>query len=70
MGCDFKTMRAEVLLLGGARSQRYLRSALDALAQVIPRAHRVEFPGVGHLAADNDGKPELVASELRRFFRE
>ena len=66
---DFRAMRADVLLLGGAKSRRFLRAALDALALVIPRAERVEFPGVGHLAADNRGKPELVARELRRFFR-
>jgi pimeloyl-ACP methyl ester carboxylesterase len=65
---DYRAMRTPVLLLGGARSQRYLRQALDALGQVIPHARRVEFPGVGHLAADDSGKPELVAGELRRFF--
>ncbi len=31
--------------------------------------HGKDFPGeIGHLAADNDGKPELVADQLRRFF--
>ena len=66
---DYRAMRADVLLLGGAKSRRFLRDALDALAEVIPRAERVQFPGVGHLAADNRGKPEIVARELRRFFR-
>jgi hypothetical protein len=28
----------------------------------------VELAGVGHLAADNSEKPELVARELRGFF--
>jgi hypothetical protein len=28
------------------------------------------FRGVGHLAADNSGKSDLVAAELRRFFSE
>jgi pimeloyl-ACP methyl ester carboxylesterase len=28
---------------------------------------RIELAGVGHVAADNDGKPQLVARELRRF---
>jgi alpha-beta hydrolase superfamily lysophospholipase len=65
---EFRDLRNDVLLLGGSRSQRFLRTALDAIAAVLPRARRVELPGVGHVAADNGGKPELVAEELRRFF--
>jgi len=64
----FKDMRSEVLLLGGSKTQGYLRAALDALQNVLPHIRRIEFPGVGHLVADNDGKPELVAEQLRRFF--
>ena len=66
---ECRTIAAEVLLLGGSRSQPFLRAALDSLAHAIPRAARVELPNVGHVAADNDGKPALVARELRRFFR-
>ncbi len=66
---ECRAMAAEVLLLGGSRSQPFLRAALESLAQAIPRAVRVELPNVGHVAADNDGKPALVARELRRFFR-
>ena len=65
---EFRALRNDVLLLGGRRSQRFLRSALDAVAAVLPQARRVELAGVGHVAADNGGKPELVADELRRFF--
>jgi pimeloyl-ACP methyl ester carboxylesterase len=65
---DCRGMKADVLLLGGSKSQPFLRAALDALAHVIPRVQRVELPHVGHVAADDDGKPELVAGELRRFF--
>ena len=65
---SFKAVPAEVLLLGGSKSARYLSRALDALGGVLPHAKRVQFPGVGHLAADNRGQPELVATELRRFF--
>ncbi|GAA0986738.1 hypothetical protein GCM10009551_038780 [Nocardiopsis tropica] len=43
--------------------------ALDALERVLPRACRVELRGVGHLAADNGGRPELVARALAGFFR-
>jgi len=65
---QYKLLRAEVLLLGGSKSRDYLKAALDALERVLPRAQRVEFSGVGHLAADNDGKPERVAETLLRFF--
>ena len=62
-------VRADVLFLGGSKSAPFLRTALDALVRVMPHAQRVELPNVGHVAADNDGKPKLVAHELRRFFR-
>ena len=64
----YSAVPAEVLLLGGSRSAPYLKRTLDALGQVLPNVRRVEFPGVGHTAADNTGKPELVARELRRFY--
>jgi pimeloyl-ACP methyl ester carboxylesterase len=64
----FRALQAEVLLLGGSQSQKYLTAALDALGGVLPHARRVEFSGVGHLAADNSGQPERVAQELRAFF--
>jgi pimeloyl-ACP methyl ester carboxylesterase len=65
---NFKAIRAEVLLLGGSKSKEYLKDALDALESVLPHVRRVEYSGLGHLAADNDGKPELVEQDLRRFF--
>jgi|CZKU01.1.fsa_nt_gi pimeloyl-ACP methyl ester carboxylesterase len=64
------TIRADVLLLGGERSARALRVALDELARRLPKARRVEFAGIGHLAADDTGRPLDVAEALRRFFRD
>jgi pimeloyl-ACP methyl ester carboxylesterase len=66
---SFAAIRADVLLLGGDRSAAYLPVALDALAGALPRAKRVEFKGIGHLAADNEGRPAEVAATLRTFFR-
>jgi pimeloyl-ACP methyl ester carboxylesterase len=54
--------------LGGKRSNQSLKAAVDGLAAVLPGARRVTLSGVGHTAADNAGKPELVAAELRSFF--
>jgi pimeloyl-ACP methyl ester carboxylesterase len=58
---------APVLLLGGARSAGYLRTALDRLEAALAHVTRVELPGVGHLAPDNGGRPGLVAAEIRGF---
>jgi hypothetical protein len=64
----FAGLSCGVLLLGGSKSARNLTAALDGLSAVLPRARRVTLPRVGHTAADNGGKPELVAAELRAFF--
>jgi pimeloyl-ACP methyl ester carboxylesterase len=65
----YAAITAETLLLGGDRSPAYLKRVLNGLEPVLPRVRRVTLTGVGHLAADNSGKPELVAAELRKFFR-
>jgi pimeloyl-ACP methyl ester carboxylesterase len=61
-------VRTDVLLLGGSKSPRYLKDALDALHTALPHARRVELPGLGHLAADNEGRPGAVAHILSDFF--
>ncbi|MCK9868616.1 alpha/beta hydrolase [Nocardiopsis dassonvillei] len=65
---DAAAVRADLLLLGGSRSARYLKNALDALESAVPRARRVELRGLGHLAADNGGRPDRVARALVDFF--
>jgi pimeloyl-ACP methyl ester carboxylesterase len=64
----FRPISAEVLLLGGTKSQSLLRFTLDNLTAALPGAQRIEFKGLDHLGADNSGKPEKIVSELRRFF--
>lgn len=67
----FRAMQAEALLIGGATSPAYLKTALDALEQVLPHTTRIELPGVGHAASwnrDRGGQPAPVAQALRRFF--
>lgn len=59
---------AEVLLLGGSRSAPYFKAALSALQRSIPHTERIEFPRLGHLAADNDGQPDRIARALADFF--
>lgn len=65
----YAAVRAETLLLGGERSPAYLKGVLNGLEPVLPRVRRVTLSGVGHVAADNSGRPEVVAAELRKFFR-
>jgi hypothetical protein len=57
-----------VLLLGGGKSPAHLNTSLDALASVLPRAHRAELAGCDHLAPDNSGNQERVAQEPRSFY--
>jgi len=66
---DYAALPARVLLLGGDKSPRYLHVALDNLERTLPHAERATFPKLGHDGPEDDGAPELVARELRRFFR-
>ena len=73
----FRTVTAEVLILGGSKGLPFLRPARDALARTLPNCLRVEFPGLDHGASSDPsttnrgGKPEIVAQvarEVRSFF--
>jgi pimeloyl-ACP methyl ester carboxylesterase len=67
---NYKNVTAEVLLLCGTEAAPLFKGTLDALANVLPRAARVELPGLNHGAAqDQGGKPAVIADQLRRFFR-
>lgn len=68
---SFKTVKAEVLLLGGTKSPAYLKNALDTLERTLPKVRRIEFAGLDHSGSwnsDRGGNPELVARSLREFF--
>jgi len=65
---DYEILQARVLLLGGGKSPAFLKTALDALARTLPNAERVTFSDLDHLGPTADGKPEIVAAKLRRFF--
>jgi pimeloyl-ACP methyl ester carboxylesterase len=56
-----------VLLVGGSRSNPKLTFVLDRLEQELPRTRRALIDGAGHIAADNDGKPEQVARVIDAF---
>ena len=68
---DYRSIQAEVLLMGGSKSPAFLKRALADLARVLPAAKRVELAGLDHAASWNSdvrGHPEPVACELRGFF--
>src|SRR4051812_25399068 len=60
-------VRCPTLLMGGAKSPKYLHDALDFLERTIPGARRVTFARVGHNAPDIQA-PTVVAEELAKFF--
>lgn len=65
---DYKKVTAEVLLLCADDAAPLFKATLDALQNVVPRATRVEVPGVNHGAAqDQGGTPLIIADQLRRF---
>ena len=68
---DYCSIETPVLLMGGSRSQAYLKRALADLERTLPNATRVELDGLDHSASwnrDLGGRPEAVAAVLRTFF--
>jgi len=65
---NFKNVSAEVLLLGGSKSSLLLKNSLEALNKILPHVNRIELEGLDHDSAQNYGKPERVAQEIKHFF--
>jgi len=69
---NFAGMRADVLLLGGAKSPAFLRDIIDALNHTLPHVKRIEYPDLDHSAPNqsrpNQNGPERIAGDLRAFF--
>ncbi|SEW02180.1 alpha/beta fold hydrolase [Chitinophaga arvensicola] len=64
-----KNITQPVLLMGGAKSQAFFKTALGGLAAAFPHCSRIEFPGLGHLGPDNSEQPKVIADALRQFFK-
>lgn len=68
---SLRAIQAEILLLGGSKSTKFLKRALDNVAQVLPQARRIMLPGLNHSSPWNKdvrGNPQPIAQQLRRFF--
>jgi pimeloyl-ACP methyl ester carboxylesterase len=67
---NYKALQAQVLLLGGNKSDTAIKTALNKLNLVLPNVSRIELPGLGHSAPGNNGKPAIIARELQLFFKD
>ena len=65
---DYRFLQTPILLLGGGKSPSFLKTALDGLEATLPFVTRKTFPALGHDGPEDDGRPELIAGELRHFF--
>lgn len=65
---DYKNVSAKVLLLEGSKTQSLLKNSANALNAVLPHSNLIEIKGLNHDSAQDYGKPEPIAQELKRFF--
>jgi pimeloyl-ACP methyl ester carboxylesterase len=63
------SLATPILLVGGSRSNPKLTFALDCLERELPVTRRALIHGAGHVASENDGKPEEVARVIDAFLR-
>jgi len=65
---NYKNVPAKVLLLEGSKTQSLLKDSVNALSKVLPHSNLIELVGLNHDSAQDYGKPEPIARELKRFF--
>ena len=68
----YNSVNKPVLLMGGTKSPRYLKNALDTLSKVLPHVHRVTFKGLNHSGpwnTDIGGNPKPIAEAMIAFFK-
>ncbi|WP_414469698.1 alpha/beta fold hydrolase [Methanobacterium sp. ACI-7] len=67
---NYKNVKSEVLLLIGSKTLSIIKDSLIALNKTIPNSNLVELKGLNHDSAQDYGKPEPIAQELKHFFLE
>jgi pimeloyl-ACP methyl ester carboxylesterase len=65
---DYKNVSAKVLLLEGSKTDPLLRDSVNALNKILPNSNLIELKSLNHDSAQDYGKPEPIALELKRFF--
>lgn len=68
---DFTAISTPTLLIAGTKTPRYLRTAVSALAAILPNSQRIELEGTNHSVTQNReqfGAPEKIAPAIARFF--
>lgn len=66
---NFKNVSAQVLLLGGSKSHIFLKHNLQALNKLLPHVTCKILEGLDHDSAQNYGKPEIIAQEIKQFLQ-
>lgn len=64
---NYKNVSAEVLLLGGSKTEPMLKETLQALDKLVPHSYLVELEGLNHGSAQDYGNPEPIALEIKNF---
>jgi pimeloyl-ACP methyl ester carboxylesterase len=64
---NFKNVQADVLLLNGSKSPLFLKNSTEALNKLLPHVKHKELKGLDHDSAQNYGKPEVIAKEIKGF---
>jgi pimeloyl-ACP methyl ester carboxylesterase len=64
---DYKNVSAEVLLFNSSKSAPLIEESIIALNKVLPHSKRIELKGLNHDSAQNYGKPEIIAQEIKLF---
>lgn len=67
---EYKAISAKVLLLEGSKTQSLLKDSMNELYKVLPFSDLVELKGLNHDSAQDYGKPEPIAKEIKRFLKE
>ena len=65
----FKNVQAEVLLIGGSKSSLLIKHSLETLEKLLPHCKHIELQGLDHDSAQNYGKPEIIAQEIKQFLK-
>ena len=66
---NFKKVTAKVLLLNGSKSPLFLKHSTDVLNKLLPHVKHIELKGLDHDSAQNYGKPEIIAQEIKQFLK-